>query len=87
MDTDKKYIKYLTNKSSTISYLFSCCDIIELAQKKIEEMPYYEDTGLDKYEKDLLTDIGYRLYELKSNVASLAVRLSDEIEHDITNMK
>lgn len=87
MDTDKKYIKYLTNKSSITSYLFSCCDILELAQRKIEEIPYYEDTGLERNEKDLLTDIGYSIYKLKSNIASLAVNLSSDIERDIANMK
>ena len=82
---DKDFVKYLTNKSSTASYLFSCCDFLRVAADKLLEMSAYEDTGLSKLELQSIGSLGLDIHNIRHQVASIAVGISEDIEYDLKN--
>ena len=82
---DKDFVKYLTNKSSTASYLFSCCDFLRVAADKLIEMSAYEDTGLSKLELQDIGHLGFEVHDLRHKVAGIAVGISEDIEFDLKN--
>lgn len=82
---DKDFAKYLTNKSSTASYLFSCCEFLRIAADKLIEMSTYEDTGLSKLELQEIQHLGMETHDLRHKVGIIAVGVSEDLEHDIKN--
>ena len=81
----KDSVKYLINKSSTASYLFSCCDILKLAANKLIEISSYEDTGISRLELNNIESLGYDVDDLRIRLASIAVGISEDIHTDSDN--
>lgn len=76
----KKEVCSLIQRSSSMSTLFSICDLLKLASEKLVDLGSFENTGLSEEEKEGLKELGFDVLGFKDNIAHIAVSIIDELE-------